>query len=285
VSTPRRRAHSTATSVREYARGAAGGLLFSLPLLYTMEMWWAGFLASPRRLLGAIAGTFVLLLGYNRYAGMHHDTSWTEIAIDSVEELGVGLIGAACILWLLGRIEPGMPMSEILGRVVVQGLAGAIGVSIGTAQLGGDDGFRDRPPAKADAARRPQSIWSHLALAACGAVVVAGNVAPTDEIAILGAELSGWQLAGLSAASLVMAAVVLHFSEFRGSVPHGESGWLGVVQSAVTTYAVAVVTSLVLLWFFGRFAGAAAGIVASETIVLSFAASLGASAGRLLLQS
>jgi putative integral membrane protein (TIGR02587 family) len=250
-----------------------------------MEMCWAGFLASPRRLVGAIAGTFVLLLGYNRYAGMHHDTSWAEIAIDSVEELGLGLIGAAFILWLLGRIEPGMPSSEIVGRVVVQGLAGAIGVSIGTAQLGGDDAFQDRPSKKREAARQPRGIWSHLALAACGAVVVAGNVAPTDEIAILGAELAGWQLAALSAASLVMAAGVLHFSEFRGSVPHGESGWLGVLQSAVTTYAVAVVASFVLLWFFGRFSGTAPGIVVSETIVLGFAASLGASAGRLLLQS
>ncbi|MDQ3135846.1 MAG: TIGR02587 family membrane protein, partial [Acidobacteriota bacterium] len=32
-------------SLQEYARGVAGGLLFSLPLLYTMEVWWMGVVA------------------------------------------------------------------------------------------------------------------------------------------------------------------------------------------------------------------------------------------------
>jgi len=50
-------------SLREYARGVAGGLLFSLPLLYTMEVWWAGFVAHPWRLALYVAGTFLLLLG------------------------------------------------------------------------------------------------------------------------------------------------------------------------------------------------------------------------------
>jgi hypothetical protein len=37
-------------SLQEYARGIAGGLLFSLPLIYTMEVWWAGFTSHPMRL-------------------------------------------------------------------------------------------------------------------------------------------------------------------------------------------------------------------------------------------
>jgi hypothetical protein len=32
---------STGESLREYGRGVAGGLLFSLPLLYTVEVWHA----------------------------------------------------------------------------------------------------------------------------------------------------------------------------------------------------------------------------------------------------
>jgi uncharacterized membrane protein len=54
---------SIAKSLREYARGIAGGLMFSLPLLYTMEMWWAGFTSQPERLLLYIAATFALLIG------------------------------------------------------------------------------------------------------------------------------------------------------------------------------------------------------------------------------
>ena len=50
-------------SLREYGRGVAGGLLFSLPLLYTMEVWWAGFTSHPFRLAAYVAETFTLLLG------------------------------------------------------------------------------------------------------------------------------------------------------------------------------------------------------------------------------
>ena len=32
-----------AESLNEYGRRIAGGLMFSLPLIYTMEIWWVGF--------------------------------------------------------------------------------------------------------------------------------------------------------------------------------------------------------------------------------------------------
>ncbi|MBA2457682.1 MAG: DUF2391 family protein, partial [Gemmatimonadales bacterium] len=71
-------ARSPAESLREYGRGVAGGLLFSLPLLYTTEVWEAGFTMPPHRQLAYLVGTCVLLLGYNRYSGLHPDTSWAE---------------------------------------------------------------------------------------------------------------------------------------------------------------------------------------------------------------
>ena len=75
-------------SLREYARGVAGGLLFSLPLIYTMEVWWAGFIAPPSRLLLSLAAGFFLLFGYNRYAGLHQDASWWEVAFEAVGVTG-----------------------------------------------------------------------------------------------------------------------------------------------------------------------------------------------------
>ncbi|EJF10080.1 hypothetical protein O71_11249 [Pontibacter sp. BAB1700] len=75
-------------SLQEYARGIAGGLLFSFPLLFTMEVWWAGFIATPFQLLIMVVVTYLLLLGYNRYAGMRPGASWRSVFIDSVEEMG-----------------------------------------------------------------------------------------------------------------------------------------------------------------------------------------------------
>src|SRR5687767_12686296 len=124
-------------SLREYARGVAGGLLFSLPLLYTMEVWWAGFTAHPFRLAAYVAATFALLLGYNYFVGLRRDSCFSEVVIDSVEEMGLGLAVALLILWLLGRVTWGMPLEEAAGKVIIEAMTVAVGVSVGTAQLGG----------------------------------------------------------------------------------------------------------------------------------------------------
>src|ERR1044072_6415082 len=102
-------------SLQEYSRGIIGGLLFSLPLLYTMEVWWAGFSAHPLHLIFYVLATFALLLGYNYYAGLRHDANWKEVAIDSVEEMGLGLLISAIALALLGRIKLEMTLAEIVG--------------------------------------------------------------------------------------------------------------------------------------------------------------------------
>src|SRR5215203_5687491 len=93
---PDGRKRQVSQSLREYARGVTGGLLFSLPLLYTMEVWWAGFIARPLRLLVYLLAGFLLLFGYNRYAGLHEDASWADVAFEAVEEMGLGLLVSAC---------------------------------------------------------------------------------------------------------------------------------------------------------------------------------------------
>ena len=267
-------------SLREYGRGVAGGLLFSLPLLYTMEVWQAGFVMPPHRQLVYVVLAMVLLLGYNRYAGLHPDSGWVEVAIDSVEEMGIGLLLSAVVLVLIGRIGAGQDLAEVVGQIVVESVTVAIGVSVGTAQLGGgalnDQGL---------GARRAADPMGHLILAGCGAVILAANVAPTEEIQVLAAEMSALQLTLLALLSMLLVVVILHFSEFKGTIPSGGTGPMAIARSSVVTYAVALVAAAALLWFFGRFQGEPPGFVAAQTIVLGFAASLGASAGRLLLQS
>ena len=269
---------STSDSLEEYGRGVAGGLLFSLPLLYTMEVWDAGIFIPPHRQLAYLVGTFVLLLGYNRYSGLHPESSWVEVVIDSVEELGIGLILSVVILLALGRIGPGLPVDEVAGRTVVEALTIAIGVSVGTAQLGGDPALRGRD-------EREAGFGGQLTLAVCGAVLFAANVAPTEEIVVLGVELPTLQLAGLALLSLLLGGLVLFFSDFRGARQRaGPADAFGMVRGTIVTYAVALVSSAMILWLFGRFDHVATAAVVGQTVALAVAATLGASAGRLLLQ-
>ena len=282
-------------SLQEYGRGIAGGILFSLPLLYTMEVWWAGFSIHPWRLLAAVLMTLVLLLGYNRYAGLRSDVGMFEVLIDSIEELGIGLVIATTVLWLLGRIRLDMPINEIAGKIIVESLIVAIGVSVGTAQLGGgdsdseDDSGMDSADASAEPAMTasdPASFVGQLVLSFCGAILIAANVAPTEEIIVLAVAIETWRLIALALFSIILSTLILYFSDFRSTQQlNSNQGFLAVFRSATITYAVALSSSAMLLWFFGSFDGFALITCVAETIILGVAAVLGASAGRLLLQA
>ena len=273
-------------SLREYARGVAGGLLFSLPLLYTMEVWWAGFVAHPWRLALYVAATFLLLLGYNYYAGLRRDSGFSEVAIDSVEELGIGLLVAALVLWLLGQVTGEMPASEVVGKTVVEAMTVAIGVSVGTSQLGG--GERDEEDKGVGAAGGEDGrvhFGGQVIVALCGAVLFAANMAPTEEIVMIAAGMTARRLLGLAALSLGMGALILYYSEFTGAKRHVQfDRHHDVLVGTIVTYAVALAASALILGFFGRFDGAGLFTCLAQTVVLGVAATLGASAGRLLLQ-
>ena len=286
---PKGRNRPVSRSLQEYARGIAGGLLFSLPLLYTMEVWWAGFLAQPLRLLFYFVAGFLLLFAYNRYSGLREDASWLEVAFEAVEEMGLGLLISLLMLWLLGQLQAGMPLSEIVGKVVVEGVTAAIGVSVGSAQLGGNGkGDEDQGMKRVDDSPEAMGIPGQVALAACGAVLFASNVAPTEEIVMIAVEASRWKVLGLALLSLGLGALILFYSDFHGAGrahPEDERDWTQVVSRTVLNYAVALAASAFILWFFGRFAGVALATGLTQTVVLGVAAAVGASAGRMLLQS
>jgi putative integral membrane protein (TIGR02587 family) len=272
-------------SLREYARGVAGGLLFSLPLLYTMEVWWSGFLAPPWRLAVYVIGTFALLLGYNHFVGIRADSSFADVVIESFEEMGIGFVVAALVLWLLGQISFEMPGDEVLGKIVIEAMTVAIGVSVGTAQLGADDGDKGRDDDQGEGDEAGSAIGRELVIALCGAVLFAANVAPTEEIVMIAVEVSTGRLLGLVAFSLALAALVLYYSEFAGSRQHVRfDRHHDVLVGSVITYAVALVASGLILWFFGRFDGHTPILCLAQAVVLGVPATLGASAGRLLLQ-
>lgn len=272
-------------SLQEYGRGVAGGMLFSLPLLYTMEGWWTGFTAGPQALMVYVLGTFVLLLGYNRYAGIRYDATFWETVIDSVEEMGLGILIAALLLWLLGRIHADLTWPEIVGKITVEAMAVAIGVSVGTAQLGGDGDTAVAGGGDCNHPDERNGFGGQLVIAFCGAVLFAANVAPTEEIIVVAVQAPVWKLLGLAVLSLLLGAFILYYANFVGAarlVPR--EGFMDVVFGVVVMYAIALLAAMLMLWFFGRFEGLALGTCLAQVVVLGVAGTLGASAGRLLLQ-
>ncbi|MFB2835109.1 TIGR02587 family membrane protein [Floridanema evergladense] len=284
---------SLTKSSQEYFRGIVGGVMFSLPILYTMEVWWAGFSIEPLRMFLYVLATFSLLLGYNRYAGLRRDASSLEVVIDSVEEMGLGIIVAAIFLWLLGRITLEMNFNEIVGKVIVEAMTVAIGVSVGTAQLG--DNNNNKPDTGMHGDRNNLNIpspgdkhidfWGQAVISLCGAVLFAANVAPTEEVIVIATQITSERLLALSLVSIIFGAGILFYSNFIDAEKFTRPYSLfTIVSGTIVTYAVALVASASILWVFGRFDGLPPIINLAETVVLALPATLGASAGRILLQ-
>ncbi|RYX83751.1 TIGR02587 family membrane protein [bacterium] len=266
-------------SAQEYGRGVAGGLLFSLPLLFTSEVWWAAFAIHPLRLLFYVLNVGILLVLYNRFAGLRPSASWTECAIDSVEEMGIGLLLAAGVLWLLGQLTLPLSSLELVGKVVMEGMTVALGVSIGTAQLGAssDDKAEEDNSEKDD-----DSIIAQIAIAFCGAILFVSNIAPTEEILMVALAAAPLKLLFIALLSLVLGGYLLYFAEFRGATQTQDR--IEIARGVFSSYAIALIATAITLAFFGRFDGESLLTNINQTVVAGLAGSLGASGGRFLLQ-
>lgn len=273
-------------STAEYVRGLAGGFLLSLPLLYTMEVWWQGFILSPLHMLAFVGVTFVLLLGYNRFSGMRRDASFLEVAIDSVEELGLGIILSTIILFCLNKIWIGMPLEEALGKITIEAMTVAIGVSVGTAQLMKDDedtgmdGDGDN-----DSNFDHRAFFEQIFVSFCGATLIGSSIAPTEEVLQIAVSSSTLHLISLIILSLCVIGAVLYVSKFKGADEiEGDHKFSDKLETVSVVYAISIASAFLLLWMYGQVSGVSPAVVVSEAIVLAFVTSLGASAGRLLIQ-
>ena len=166
--------------------------------------------------------------------------------------------------------------------IVLEAMTVAIGVSIGTAQLGAggkdDEGL-------GDGGGQGISFGGQIVMGFCGAVLFAANVAPTEEVVVIAIEISWLRLMGLAILSLLVAFVILHFSDFKGADQFVRADHPTIILlGTFATYSIALIASAMILWFFGRFDDVTLFTALAQTIVLGVPATLGASAGRLLLQ-
>lgn len=295
---------SVDTALKEFGRGLAGGLLFSLPMLYTAEFWIAGFLTSPSNLLIYLIVGIFLLLVYNRYVGLSSDHNLFACFMEALEELGLGIVVTLIILYFVGRITPDMSYSEVIGKIVVNSITVAIGIAIGKSQLGDnpesdeegeeekdedEEGEEEKAPPQLDESdpkSRIRYVMRSINLALCGSLVVAANIAPTDEVYTIALETDPFKILLIAIVSLIIGSAILYHINFHGSKEkkiHRETFWEMAAES-FTMYTLALLISAFMLWFFGRFDGLSIYLITAQTVVLGFPAALGASAGRFLIQ-
>lgn len=258
---------------RGMARAAAGALIFSFPLLMTMEMWELGFHMDRGRLALLLAVTSVVVFGLARFAGFRDDTSLTDDALDAFAALLVGFVVSALLLLLLGLIGPGTAVREGVGMMAVQAAPASMGAILANKQLqAGTSG-----KTKEDRA----GYLGQLFLMAAGALFLAFNVAPTEEMILIGFKMSAWHTLSLVVASLLVLHALVFTVGFAGQEDQ-ESHARAFAHFTLAGYGIALLVSLYILWTFGRLDGGVSDKVRAVA-VLGFPATLGAALARLVV--
>ena len=267
------------------ARAVGGAIIFGLPLLMTMEMWWLGFYIDRARLALLVVLTLPLLAGLSHISGFEETFDLREDAVDSFVAYAVGFVVGAVVLALLGILRPGMSASEIIGKVALQAVPGSIGALLAHSTLGTNGGREgDDEDDQEDAALWP-GYGGQLFRMAAGALFLSFSVAPTDEMVLIAYRMTAWHALALIAASLVVMHAFVYALEFSGqvSVDPGTPFWSVALRYTVAGYVVALVISAYVLWTFGRLDDTGWAERLEAVLVLAFPATVGAAAARLIL--
>lgn len=268
---------------RAYAAGLgrafAGALIFAFPLLMTMEMWWMGFTLDRDRLLLFTLVTLVLLVGLGFFAGFRETTDLRRDILDAVVAYGVAIIVAAVLLTLIGVIGRGMALQEVVGKIAMQAVPGSIGAMMARGTLHAEEEAEEERRERR--AGYPGVLFQMLA----GALFLAFAVAPTEEMVLIAYQMTPWHGLALAGVSLAVLHMLVFTVGFGGEDrwPPGEGAWATFLHYTMSGYGLALLVSAYVLWTFGRLEAMPFDEMAMVVVVLSFPASLGAAAARLLI--
>jgi putative integral membrane protein (TIGR02587 family) len=259
------------------ARAAGGAVIFALPLLMTMEMWWLGFTIDRTRLLLLIIVLLPALTALSYHAGFEPTFEWREDVADAVVAYGIGFCTSLVVLVLLGVITADTSLSDAFGKITVQAVPASFGAMLGRTLLGGEH---------ADADARPRETYGgELFIMSAGALFLSFSIAPTEEVSQLAVRLGLGATIVLALVSLALMHAFVYAVEFHGQAarPAGATVASEFLRLTTVGYALVLLISGYVLWTFGRADGLDAIERLRATVVLGFPASIGAAAARLIL--
>ena len=263
---------------RALARAFGGAIFFSLPLLMTMEMWQLGFSMARLPLALFIVVMIPVLIGLEYYTGFKESSTVLDEVADAAVAYGVGLVASVLVLSLFNLISLDEPLPSIVGKVALQSVPASFGAMLAGSQFGGQGPAERRH-------KREAGFWGTLFLMTVGALFLAFNVAPTEEMILLAYRMTHWHVLALAITSVMLMHAFVYAANFRGSpeAPEGVPRRHLFFRYTVPGYAIALVVSAYVLWTFGRYEGHTAAAMIMQAVVLGFPASIGAAAARLVV--
>ncbi|OAV49029.1 hypothetical protein A6U98_12290 [Rhizobium sp. WYCCWR10014] len=270
------------------ARGIAGALLFALPMFMTMEMWELGFYMDRGRLFLLLIVNIPLLVILSDRIGFERTSTWRQAIRDASIAYGLGVLGSALILIVMGVLKYDQSPHEIIGIIAIQAIPASIGAMLGRSQLGGqsdDDDDAKEVDSDDPVQERETTYAGELFLMAVGALFLNLNVAPTEEMILLSYKMTPWHGLLMIAASLAVMHGFVYALSFKGShdLAEGTPSWHAFVRFTLPGYVIAGLISAYCLWTFHRTDDIGSTQILMAVVVLSFPGAIGAAAARLIL--
>ncbi len=271
--------------IHDLEKGVAGALIFGIPLLYTMEVWFDGKSYGP----GSHLLFLVTMVGANMLmtyvAGFHSHIGRGIFShfFESVSSCGMGILLSAIVLWIIGSIHS--IREQDLGIILLEGLIMSIGISFANLKFKGIHGDQNIIHAGfsfLQSFRPGKNLFQEISSSIFGALVFSLNVAPTEEVTLIASRISHEKLILLMALEFLVAYLILsvvsnHHGKSRDIFQHP-------LVHALHVVAVALLVSSVLIFTLGfGTPDIQSKLFLHSIVVLAFPAAVGASAGRLIL--
>lgn len=263
---------------KSLGRAFGGALIFAFPLMMTMEMWQLGFYLGRFKLALFVVILLPILVGLSYYSGFRQTFSLKEDTIDALVSFAVGMVMSATFLSLFGVLRVGMSLDTLLGKVILLTVPASIGAILASKQLGETEGGNEQELQEA-------GYPGELFIMAAGALLLAFNVAPTEEMILIAYKMTPWHALLLALATLLIMHAIVYAVGFKGEEqrPEGITFWRLFSHFTIVGYATGLLVSLYVLWTFGYLDGSGLQAVVMTTVVLGFPAGIGAAASRLVI--
>ncbi|SIQ89770.1 putative integral membrane protein TIGR02587 [Rhizobium sp. RU20A] len=264
------------------ARGLAGALLFSLPMLMTMEMWFLGLYVHPLRLLVLCTVNLPMLVLLAHYIGFEKSIGWGAAYRDAITAYGLGILVSAGFLLLFNVLGQGATMATAVAQIALQAVPASIGALLGRSQLGDSDeeGDEEDEGEKAEA-----GYGRELFMMVVGALFLNLNVAPTEEMNLIAFKATPVHTLLMVVTSIVLMHGFVYAVQFRGGHRRAEGAgwWRPFFVYTIPGYVLALLVSLYALWTFERVDSVSLQQIMTTTVVLGLPAAIGAASARLIL--
>ncbi|WP_375512483.1 TIGR02587 family membrane protein [uncultured Nostoc sp.] len=284
------------SEINDMIRGACGGFLFGIPLLYTMEVWWIGSLAKPQLMMMAIALMFIVVFLLNQTEGFRKRRySWQayQAAMDTVQAIAIGLACSAFVLVLLRELTLETSLKESLGKIIFESVPFTLGVALANQFLGDTRNSNTEGQATDQGNSTTKNegdelyaTFTDVGGTLIGATIIAFNIAPTDEIPMLAAAASPpWQLAMIATSLLISYGIVFQAGFSDQQKRKQQKGIFQRPSSeTIMSYLVSLLAGAFMLWFFQKLTFSDPWTMwLDHTLMLGLPATIGGAAGRLAI--